>query len=447
MEKIREKAKYIVLLCLMAGALCACQGRQSANAGGIPVPAEATGTPVPTPEVAVTTPPEGTGMPFVTEEPLPTPAQEPAGELIPIDEAHFTCVVFREFIAKRYDADLDGFLSVSEREAVTEMELRGYYYESLDGFEYFPNLRWINAEHLRAEQLVLRNHPSLQFFGCQDGWESIGTIQIENCPVLTTVQGFVGLIDLIQIANCPAVESIYFHESRIGTFQIENCPALTHVGIASTRIESLSVSGTPTAFLDGYESGVVSMTIDADVTLEGCVYGSEADCFTLDGQQLCYHGAKVEWTNLSGQRVPFHIFPEIEQRLEEEKALQMRQPVAILDGSFRSAADGKEKSAIIVMKKASGENSLVNVRFYSEAEQPELENFRVSFDGAVVVDEYSPNHAITQHGMGWLTLLYEENGAQQEVARWKVETEPLVLFADGSRAERASWKIQEVFEP
>ncbi len=230
---IRKKARYIILFCFLAGALCACQERQSANTGI---------TPEPTSEAVITTPPEMTKTPSVTEKPensptpfvtetlLPTLTPAPEGETIPIDEAHFTSAGFREFIKEEYDKDSDGFLSWAERGAVTEMQLGDSGYnpfpgECLDGFEYFPNLIDLGiSNNCQAEQVIIRNHPSMQSFG---GWEG----------------------------------------GRIRTLQIENCPALTRIGFYIYRIDSLSVSGAPLAVLDLTHTRLDSITLDADMVL------------------------------------------------------------------------------------------------------------------------------------------------------------------------------------
>jgi len=164
---------------------------------------------------------------MLTDIKEPTP--EPEKETIPIDEAHFTSEVFREFIKEEYDTDSDGFLSWTEREAVTEMWLgdSGYSFrrECLDGFEYFPNLTNLDiSDNCQAEQVIIRNHPSLQSFGgSEGGW--------------------------------------------IRTLQIENCPALTKIGFYIYRIDSLSVSGAPLAVLDLTHTRLDSITLDADMVL------------------------------------------------------------------------------------------------------------------------------------------------------------------------------------
>lgn len=103
------RKQILILFCIFTGVLCACNQGKEINA--TVTPAEVSITPFPTPEVTLT------GLP------MPTAGLEE--ELIPIDAEHFTSAVFREYIAEYYDRNKDGYLSDSERAAVTEIYI-GY---------------------------------------------------------------------------------------------------------------------------------------------------------------------------------------------------------------------------------------------------------------------------------------------------------------------------------
>ena len=66
---------------------------------------------------------------------------------IPIDQAHFPGLGFREYVAGYCDTNHNGYLSQSERDAVTEI---GYLEDvgSLEGITYFPNVSSISASGL-----------------------------------------------------------------------------------------------------------------------------------------------------------------------------------------------------------------------------------------------------------------------------------------------------------
>ncbi|MCH5272549.1 MAG: hypothetical protein J1E35_02640, partial [Lachnospiraceae bacterium] len=98
---------FLVILCLVTGAFCACnRGTETGGTGTQTPTAVITEAPTETPdnngEKTSTT---ITPMVTPTAAPLPAATAAPEGELIPIDEAHFTDEVFRKFISAKYDTD------------------------------------------------------------------------------------------------------------------------------------------------------------------------------------------------------------------------------------------------------------------------------------------------------------------------------------------------------
>ncbi|MCH5274184.1 MAG: hypothetical protein J1E35_10950, partial [Lachnospiraceae bacterium] len=183
-----KRKSFVTILFLLTGVFCACnRGTETKGTGTQTPTAVITEAPTETPNNNGERP-SATITP--TAAPLPTATAAPEGERIPIDKAHFTSAVFREYISEHYDTDKDGYLSEPERDAVKTIQI-GYYEhefdeESLDGFEYFPNLVTIHISS--AGEVVIRNHPALVSFGGEEG--HIGTLKIENCPKLEKVSFF-----------------------------------------------------------------------------------------------------------------------------------------------------------------------------------------------------------------------------------------------------------------
>lgn len=416
---------FRLIFFLIAGLFCAChRGQESSTITLYP---EGSGIPTFTPEATIMMLPENTKKPSqdpaLTKEPLPTPVSGQEEGQIPIDEEHFISAVFREYIYENYDNNRDKMLSREEREAVREIDLQSFgdmrfIDETLNGFENFPCLEEVYLGF--TGKVIIQGHPAMRFFG--------GT---ENA-----------IYDMI-IVDCPVLEKIGFYLSDLGNVSVKNCPELKEFSVENGDINTSGAvwefSGTPQLVFDS-DVAPDRLVLDADVALKA-YYGSfEPEFFTFnEEQQLCYCGTEVEWINLSEINIPASVSPEIERRLEE-KASQMYKLVTVLDSRFHSTVEGRESNRLILLKRASEEEASVYVRFYSKKEQLGLEDFSFSYNGKTVIDEYSPNRAITQHWEGWIFLIYEEDGKKQEVSKWKVRTGPVVLFADGSTKEYELWE-------
>lgn len=174
-----------------------------------------------------------------------------AEDLIPIDEAHFGSGLFCDYIKERFDKDSDGCLSVFERYAVSKIDIPPYYEEDfsmecLDGFDYFPSLIELSVNQNSLEKVVLRNHPSIKFFG--------GT------------------------------------EGSIKDLEIMDCPELTNIGFYIYGLGSLLISGvSPDAsFSHGDNVNIDKMTVDADLILWVTDSRSGEPSFKANGEGLVY---------------------------------------------------------------------------------------------------------------------------------------------------------------
>ncbi|MBR6537955.1 MAG: hypothetical protein IKT67_12230 [Lachnospiraceae bacterium] len=157
-----------------------------------------------TPEITPT--PIPTSSPVVTEPPEVSPAPTEAD--IPLDEKHFTSVKFREYLSAECDIDKNGYLSEEERADVRYLYLKApvvpYYMKSdgfdvLDGFEYFPNLRYVYTNN--AKQMIFNNHPSIRYVEVNG---DLAYLHVEDCPkfqVISSKRGVIGSFYISDVAE------------------------------------------------------------------------------------------------------------------------------------------------------------------------------------------------------------------------------------------------------
>lgn len=157
-----------------------------------------------TPEITPT--PTPTSAPVVTKPPEVSPAPTEAD--IPLDEKHFTSVKFREYLSAECDIDKNGYLSEEERADVRYLYLKApvvpYYMKSdgfdvLDGFEYFPNLRYVYTNN--AKQMIFNNHPSIRYVEVNG---DLAYLHVEDCPkfqVISSKRGVIGSFYISDVAE------------------------------------------------------------------------------------------------------------------------------------------------------------------------------------------------------------------------------------------------------
>ena len=77
---------------------------------------------------------------------------------IPIDSGTFPDPAFLSWVQQN-DTDADGFLSQTERDAVTSMDLRKQGIQDLSGLEWFDRLEKLNCSENDLLALELENFP------------------------------------------------------------------------------------------------------------------------------------------------------------------------------------------------------------------------------------------------------------------------------------------------
>lgn len=460
MRNLLKKVQYVALF-FLAGLFCACHREQEAD---IPVtPEEISGTGTPAPDVTV--PPEYTGTPSVTagpEKPLtltplpteelsltltpvpteelcPTPTSVPTGEpgptlteepeegRIPIDETHFTSEVFRETIARNYDTDSDGFLSRRERETVTEICIDGNDYENrytifdeecLDGFEYFPNLVDIDISYTYVGQVVIRDNPSLQYFGGTEG--GVTMLRIENCPALERIGFYIYSLGSISVSGAPKASFSLGDNCRIHRFM--------------TFDADMTLRVLDSRFGEG--STMYRVCEDGSLVYEYSDYGE-----TLSGEVIkpTTKQTPVEFTNRREPQAPFseeywsecleHCeFDELERftvRVSEpEEAVyneKGQRAWEVRVGYTRSENSRKQET---------GEEVFV---VYAE-EMPVREQF--VFRPAVIhlreALEYSPNRGVRLITEWDLALVYRNGEEEQEIGVLREHEHYCTIAADGT---------------
>lgn len=155
----------------------------------------------------------------------------PAEDDIPIDKQYFSDVFMRRYVKAAIDTDGNGYLSKEEREAVTEIDMfeMEMGLDTIDGFEWFPNLESISLPD--CTEMVIRDCPNLVYVGAGEG-DGADKLTIENCPKLEELYFvYAGVSDLF-IKDCENLRCISEYCAwDVGLYdtvwEFVNCPKLT----------------------------------------------------------------------------------------------------------------------------------------------------------------------------------------------------------------------------
>lgn len=141
---------------------------------------------------------------------------------IPIDSSTFPDPAFLCWVQQN-DTDADGFLSQTERDAVTSMDLRKKGIQDLSGLEWFDRLEKLNCSENDLSSLELADFPVLTSLICNEN------------PRLSN----------LTLSGVPALEQLYCFHSNLSQLDLHNVPNLMYLAWGGSPLQELDLSGNP----------------------------------------------------------------------------------------------------------------------------------------------------------------------------------------------------------
>jgi Leucine-rich repeat (LRR) protein len=130
-----------------------------------------------------------------------------------IDEQHFPDENFRTYIQSTIDKDKNGYLSVSERQDVTSININSKGIARVKGIEYFPNLEWLNCITNQLTSLNLEYNRKLKVLNCRSN--QLTYLNISQNELLEELNCSSNQLTQLVFENNPNLEKIYIHKNKV----------------------------------------------------------------------------------------------------------------------------------------------------------------------------------------------------------------------------------------
>ena len=235
--------------------------------------------------------------------------QVSADDKIPIDKDHFPDPGFRAVIAsQQYDWDRDGFLNDQER-GVYNVYCKNYpNVKSLEGIEYFPDVRGVWCENCNITgKLSFKNNPEITGIWCSGN--PITEIDLSGNPKLEWIYCFQCDLEALDLTYNPKMGYLEISENpRLKSIDLSVCPDLEHLIIFGCPLESLDLSNnTKISHLDAFQTGLKYLDLGNNPNMKRLdVWGNpglDVDVSGLPGLEF-YNCADNDLTHLDVSHNP-----------------------------------------------------------------------------------------------------------------------------------------------
>lgn len=162
---------------------------------------------------------------------------------IAIDEAHFPDPLFREYLKNTWDENKDGMFSDSELKKILEVRLiKNQAVKSLQGIEYFPNLKVLDCNNTGVTSLDVSHNQKLKSLSC-GACGNLKEVNVSNNPNLEEIISNYTNLTNIDISSCVRLYSLQLQGNKLTELDVTHNPELSNLLCENNQISELDVSG------------------------------------------------------------------------------------------------------------------------------------------------------------------------------------------------------------
>ena len=213
---------------------------------------------------------------------------------------------FRRYVLDKFDTNRDGGLSNEEAFEVTEIDVSGTLDNwgdiySLEGIQYFPNLKELYCSYNKLTSLDVSKNTKLTVLYCSlnrltsldvskntaltELWcnsNELRTLDVSKNTALAKLDCNNTLLTSLDVSGCTALTTLGCHCNQLTSLDISGCTALTELRCDYNPLTSLDVSKN-TALTELYCGGSRLTTLDVSVCTELTILNCDNNSFSTTG--------------------------------------------------------------------------------------------------------------------------------------------------------------------
>lgn len=199
-------------------------------------------TPQPEQEAPEAVQPEQSTATAVEPEPPAAETQAPdsSEQELALDVENFPDPAFLESLG-RFDLDGNGSLSLAEREAVTEIDVRNKGIQSLEGIGAFPNLTRLNCIGNALTQLPMDQMPKLTSLLCNEN--QLTQLDLSQLPMLQVLHCHDNRLTELDVSQNPELYELACGDNPFTSLDVTHNPQLVYLLYLGGPLETLTLGG------------------------------------------------------------------------------------------------------------------------------------------------------------------------------------------------------------
>ena len=223
---------------------------------------------------------------------------------IGINASNFPDPNFRAYVKAKFDKDNDNFLSESERNAVTSIDLhngyKGQKLVSLDGIEHFPNLTTLICYNNQLTELDVSKNTGLLTLSCYEN--NLTSLDVSQNTKLEELLCGKNQLTELDVRNNTALWCLSCYENKLTSLDVSQHTQLEQLDCGRNQLTELDVhNNTKLWYLACSENKLTSLDLSQNTKLNE-LYCSDNQLTSLDVSQTVVTTLKA-----SGNQIDINV--------------------------------------------------------------------------------------------------------------------------------------------
>ena len=220
---------------------------------------------------------------------------------IAIDASNFPDPNFRAYVKAKFDKNNDNFLSESERNAVTSIDLHNGYngqkLVSLDGIEHFPNLTTLICYNNQLTSLDVSKNTGLLTLSCYEN--NLTSLDVSQNTKLEELLCGKNQLTELDVRNNTALWCLSCYENKLTSLDVSHNTQLEQLDCGRNQLTELDVrNNTALWYLACSENKLTSLDLSQNTKLNE-LYCSDNQLTSLDVSQTVVATLKASGNQIS----------------------------------------------------------------------------------------------------------------------------------------------------
>ncbi len=182
-----------------------------------------------------------------------------------IDVIEFPDKVFEGFLLENFDYDQDGQISAEDASRVVSMQIDGTparQIMSLQGIEYFVNLRQLTVQHTSICTLDVSRNKNLEHLDCMEN--RLLRLNLGRLNQMTRLYCDGNRLERLDVSGLPSLKLLHCTHNRLTELDLANKRQLIVLLCGNNLLTKLDVSGLPLMFVRCENNQLTELNLSAN---------------------------------------------------------------------------------------------------------------------------------------------------------------------------------------